>query len=224
MKSSQVKIGGVYLAKVSGKKKHIKILEVAGKGMRGWNTISLTSGRHIHIRSARRLRMEISAPAARASDLKLDLTNTPSTPLEIKEGTRVCYTGETLGDSYKGNVGTVVKVLGGKRAGSAIVALKRWGKVEKRCIKMSDLTTMAELKATLQKRQASEATALNSEARKGRKAERLQKKAKAIIPTGEGMIAIKKLLKLLADADAKAGRKIRRQLRALGHRGGLRTE
>lgn len=57
MKKVDVKIDGVYAAKVSGKVVRVRIIEESGFG--GWNAINLSTRRRVRIRSAQRLRHEI---------------------------------------------------------------------------------------------------------------------------------------------------------------------
>lgn len=59
MKKADVKIGGTYLAKVSGRLTRVIINAEYGKGWRGQN---LATGRAVYIRSAMRLRMRVDIP------------------------------------------------------------------------------------------------------------------------------------------------------------------
>lgn len=58
MKKADVKIGGVYIAKVSGALKRVRLDAENRYG--GWDATSLESGRKIRVRSAARLRHEVN--------------------------------------------------------------------------------------------------------------------------------------------------------------------
>lgn len=58
MKKSQVEIGKVYAAKISGKIQPVRITGVNQYG--GWNGRNETTGREIHIKSAQKLRYQIA--------------------------------------------------------------------------------------------------------------------------------------------------------------------
>ena len=61
MKKSEVLIGAVYIAKVSGKLARVRIDRVSELG--GWDATNIRSGRKVHIRGAARLRRLVSVPA-----------------------------------------------------------------------------------------------------------------------------------------------------------------
>jgi len=71
MKAAEVKIGGVYLAKVSGRLVHLRIdrtdesLSIRYGGRRSrrqtWYATNLDTGREVFVKSATRLRREVSA-------------------------------------------------------------------------------------------------------------------------------------------------------------------
>jgi hypothetical protein len=63
MKKSQIQIGHVYVAKVSGFLTKVRITSENSFG--GWDAENLRSGRTIGIRSAARLRYELPCPAVR---------------------------------------------------------------------------------------------------------------------------------------------------------------
>lgn len=58
MKKKDVKIGGVYVVKVSNKLAKVKILEKSLYG--GWEGLNLDTGREVRIKSAQRLRWEVA--------------------------------------------------------------------------------------------------------------------------------------------------------------------
>lgn len=53
MKKQDVEIGGVYRAKVSGKRVKVRIDRVSPYG--GWDATNLSTGRKVHIKTGRRL-------------------------------------------------------------------------------------------------------------------------------------------------------------------------
>ena len=57
MRKTEVTIGGVYIAKVSGRLTQIRLLSESRFG--GWDAVSLTSLRAIRIRTAARLRRPV---------------------------------------------------------------------------------------------------------------------------------------------------------------------
>lgn len=59
MKKAQVKIHGRYLAKVSGGLSVVKITGESPYG--GWDATNETTGRSVRIRSAQRLRQEVTS-------------------------------------------------------------------------------------------------------------------------------------------------------------------
>lgn len=65
MKRDQIKIGGVYSAKVSGKLVGVKIIGVNQYG--GWDATNLHTSRVVHIKTAQRLRAEFKAPTRRVT-------------------------------------------------------------------------------------------------------------------------------------------------------------
>jgi hypothetical protein len=62
MKKHEVRIGGVYVAKVSGALTRVRIHRESRYG--GWEAVNLATNRPVRIRSAARLRSEVPAPAA----------------------------------------------------------------------------------------------------------------------------------------------------------------
>jgi hypothetical protein len=60
VKKDEVEIGGIYLAKVSGKLTKVRITAASNIG-RGWFAENLATGREVRIRSAQRLRKKSSA-------------------------------------------------------------------------------------------------------------------------------------------------------------------
>ena len=57
MKKNEVKVGHVYVAKVSGQLAPVRIDSVHSRG--GWNATNTKTGKRVHIRSAQRLRHEV---------------------------------------------------------------------------------------------------------------------------------------------------------------------
>ena len=60
MLKADVRIGGTYVAKVSGRLTKVRLDSECRYG--GWNATNMVSGRTIHIKSAAKLRRELSAP------------------------------------------------------------------------------------------------------------------------------------------------------------------
>jgi len=60
MRKSEVLIGAVYIAKVSGKLARVRVDRVSELG--GWDATNTETGRKVHIRGAMRLRRLVSAP------------------------------------------------------------------------------------------------------------------------------------------------------------------
>ncbi len=61
MKKDQVKVGGCYIAKVSGRHVGVRIESESSYG--GWNAMNLATGRAIRIRTAARLRPRFLTPS-----------------------------------------------------------------------------------------------------------------------------------------------------------------
>ena len=61
MKKNEVKVGGMYVAKVSDRLVTVRIDSTHSKG--GWNATNTATGKRIHIKSAQRLRGEAKAKA-----------------------------------------------------------------------------------------------------------------------------------------------------------------
>jgi len=64
MKKAQVQIGWIYVAKVSGKLRHVRIDAESRFG--GWDATNVSTHRTIRIRSAQRLRHELCADSQTA--------------------------------------------------------------------------------------------------------------------------------------------------------------
>lgn len=60
MKRIDVKIGGTYLMKVSGKLAHVRIEHATSYG--GWEGKNIRTGRTVFIRSPRKLRSRVDTP------------------------------------------------------------------------------------------------------------------------------------------------------------------
>jgi len=57
VKKNEVKLGGIYIAKVSGKLARVRIMLELYAG--GWSAVNIETGRWIHVKSAARLRGEV---------------------------------------------------------------------------------------------------------------------------------------------------------------------
>ena len=57
MKKSEIRIGGIYVAKVSGRLVQIEILSDSPYG--GWNARNFRTGNAVRVKSAARLRSEV---------------------------------------------------------------------------------------------------------------------------------------------------------------------
>jgi hypothetical protein len=57
MRKSQVKVGGRYIAKVSGREVVVRLTSESAWGS-GWNAVNEETGRAVRVRSAQRLRRE----------------------------------------------------------------------------------------------------------------------------------------------------------------------
>ena len=69
MKKNEVKVGGIYTAKVSDRLVPVRIDSAHSK--QGWNATSTATGKRIHIKSAQRLRGRANpAKVAKAADAK----------------------------------------------------------------------------------------------------------------------------------------------------------
>jgi hypothetical protein len=60
MRKKEVEIGAVYTAKISGNVVKVRILGVSPYGS-GWAAQNLSTGRSVHIKSARKLRERVTA-------------------------------------------------------------------------------------------------------------------------------------------------------------------
>ncbi len=65
MKKHEVRIGGIYVAKVSGALTRVRIDRESRYG--GWEAVNLATHRPVRIRSAARLRWEVTPQASRLS-------------------------------------------------------------------------------------------------------------------------------------------------------------
>ena len=72
MKKSEVKVGHVYVAKVSDRLVPVRIDSVHSRG--GWNATNTKTGKRIHIKSAQRLRRE-AKPKGEVAAAKADQEN-----------------------------------------------------------------------------------------------------------------------------------------------------
>ena len=76
MKKNEVKVGGVYTAKVSDKVVPVRIDAVKGTG---WSATNMATGKTIHIKSAQRLRGEAKGAAAKPAAPKAAKSPTAAT-------------------------------------------------------------------------------------------------------------------------------------------------
>ena len=58
MKKDEIIIGGIYVAKVSGKLTPVRVLQVSPYG--GFDAVNTTTGRQIRVRTAARLRRPVN--------------------------------------------------------------------------------------------------------------------------------------------------------------------
>ncbi len=65
MKKNDVELGATYVAKVSGKRVHVRIEREGAHG--GWEAVNVETGRSIHVKSAQRLRRAV-APRREATE------------------------------------------------------------------------------------------------------------------------------------------------------------
>lgn len=59
MRKADVKVGGFYIAKVSGKLTRVKLLTESPYG--GWDAVNIETNRAIRIKTAARLRRDVSS-------------------------------------------------------------------------------------------------------------------------------------------------------------------
>ena len=57
MNKADIVIGGIYIAKVSGKKVHVKIMNSSPHG--GWEGCNIATGREVRIKTAARLQSRL---------------------------------------------------------------------------------------------------------------------------------------------------------------------
>jgi len=68
MKKNEVRIGGIYAAKVSDRLVQVRIEAESRHG--GWDATNLATGKKVRIKSARRLRGEVDSPRAAETPLQ----------------------------------------------------------------------------------------------------------------------------------------------------------
>ena len=59
MKAKDVRIGGVYVAKISGKLTRVRLTGESGRG--GWDAVNIATGRAVRIKTVAKLRHEVRA-------------------------------------------------------------------------------------------------------------------------------------------------------------------
>lgn len=99
MKKNDVKIGGVYYAKVSGAVTKIEIVSTSSYG--GWHGKNLRTGKPVRIKSAQRLRAEATPRDAARTKL-----TTPATPPAHDAKTCVACVARDTGDKSGEVMGT----------------------------------------------------------------------------------------------------------------------
>ena len=80
MKKAEVKIGGVYYAKVTNRKVEIRIEAEKPRG--GWEATNLATGKKITIKSAQRLQGEVGAKSAKTAEMAEETTSPPKAVLK----------------------------------------------------------------------------------------------------------------------------------------------
>ena len=99
MKKTEVKLGGVYKAKVSGNLVSVKITHENPHG--GWQALNLKTGKTVRIKSAQRLRGAVNRPATRKKIVSLaEYEAEAKAEIEVSKGTtpaKQCDTGEPGG-------------------------------------------------------------------------------------------------------------------------------
>ena len=83
MKKDEVKLGGLYCAKVSDKLVTVRIDSVHSTG--GWNATNTATGKRIHIKSARRLRGAVKTTAKAPKDEAAETTVANDEKTEVSE-------------------------------------------------------------------------------------------------------------------------------------------
>ena len=78
MKKSEVKVGGVYTAKVTNKVVEVRIDGESRHG--GWDATNLATGKKVRIQSPQRLRAEVKGDAAKPADVVDATEEATSTP------------------------------------------------------------------------------------------------------------------------------------------------
>jgi hypothetical protein len=68
MRKHEVRLGGIYVAKVSGRLTRVRIERESRHG--GWEAVNLATNRPLHIRSAARLRWEVLPVAQPSPEVK----------------------------------------------------------------------------------------------------------------------------------------------------------
>src|SRR5438552_1629462 len=81
MKKVDVSVGKNYLARISGKLTHVRLLRVNPLG--GWDGINLRTGRSVRIRTGAKLRKEIVAANAPINKNKIREDQSPTIGLAI---------------------------------------------------------------------------------------------------------------------------------------------
>jgi len=123
MKSSEVKAGEIYHAKVSGNLTAVRIVREADNG-KGWHAVNIKTKRPIRIKSAQRLRRPLTAKEA-------GIENTaPKSPVRKPRGHRKADVAKTVeavakGDLTKGVTVPTSKKKAGKKAAAKADGEKR---------------------------------------------------------------------------------------------------
>jgi hypothetical protein len=82
MKANDVKIGGEYLAKISGQQIHVRI--VAEKPSGGWSAINVATGKKVHVPMARVIQSEVKNESTTTTTTEGNLTVTEVSPAAVE--------------------------------------------------------------------------------------------------------------------------------------------
>ena len=96
MKKNEVKIGGVYLAKVTNRVVQVRIDTVSKYG--GWDATNVTTSKKIRIKSPARLRSAVGGPQSATSAKKKEPDNTA----KVKTVLNTAQTGQPRAKKHKG--------------------------------------------------------------------------------------------------------------------------
>ena len=109
MKKAEVKIGGVYYAKVTNRKVEIRIDAEKPRG--GWEATNLATGKKITIKSAQRLQGEVGAKSAKTAETVASAEETTSPPKAVLKKPRKAKSAEGTSDKKLSCVAAALQVL-----------------------------------------------------------------------------------------------------------------